>query len=317
MRAITVAWNRFWHTPAESSTVTLFRIALGFVVLCWGISLGFDLRAFYSEAGLLPDPEYGTYRISVFRWFTSDLAIAIGYLVLLGSALAVILGRGFRLAAVLMWLMVCSFQFDNIYVLNGGDVLTRVLCTYTALYAVLAPAGSGGLPLDELFAPSREPVFGEAPLWLLRLTQIQLTLIYPFSIIDKFRGETWLDGTATTWALNLVEFQRLPLPDLVRESLLLGNVLTYGVLAVEFALPFLLWTRRTRRLGIGLGVGLHLGLNYALRLGFFGWIMIVAYFAFLTPQEAGRLLRGTQDLAVSSGRRLERRGKVPDRTAIA
>ena len=67
MKALSDAWSRFWHTPAESSTLTLFRAALGFVVLCWGISLGFDLRAFYSETGLLPAPEYTAYRISVFR----------------------------------------------------------------------------------------------------------------------------------------------------------------------------------------------------------------------------------------------------------
>lgn len=313
MRALSEAWSRFWHTQAESSTLTLFRAALGFVVLCWGMSLGFDLRAFYSGTGLLPAPEYTAYRISIFRWFTSDAAIAIAYLILLCSALAVAVGRGFRLAAVLMWLMVCSFQFDNTYVLNGGDVLIRVLCAYTALYALLAPRGSAGLPLSELFAPVRAPEFATAPVWLLRLVQIQLTLIYPFSIIDKFRGETWLDGTATTWALNLVEFQRLPLPDLMRESLLIGNVLTYGVLAVEFALPFLLWTRKTRRLGIGLGIGLHLALNYALRLGFFGWIMVAAYLAFLTPREAGKLLVGAREIVASVGQRLSPRKDVADR----
>lgn len=80
------------------------------------------------------------------------------------------------------------------------------------------------------------------------------------------------------------------------------------MLAVDFALPTLLWTRRTRRLGSGPGIGLHLGLNYALRRGFFGWIMVTAYLAFLTPSEAGKLLLGTRETAALLGHRLRRRG---------
>ena len=98
--------------------------------------------------------------------------------------------------------------------------------------------------------------------------------------------------------------------------MLIGNVLTYGVLAVEFAIPFLLWTRRTRRLGIGLGIGLHLGLNYALRLGLFGWIMVVAYLAFLTPAESGKLLGRAREIAGSVGRRRSPGKRVADRAAV-
>lgn len=304
MRRLGEAWRRFWHTPAESSTLTLFRVALGFVVLCWSLSLGLDLEAFYSERGLLPSPEYPTYRVALFRWLDGDAAIGVVYLVLLGSSLAVTLGRGFRIAAILMWLSVCSFQFDNPYVLNGGDVLIRVLCAYLALYALLTP-NSGGAGLASVVARERSTSFPVEPTWMLRLVQVQLTLIYLFSVIDKFRGDTWLNGTATAWALQLVEFQRFPVPPVFVDSLLAASLLTYGVLALECALPFLLWTRRTRRTAIGLGMGLHLSLNYALRLGFFGWIMIVAYLAFLTPAEANRALAWLRN-AIETARRCGR-----------
>ncbi len=266
----------------------MYRVALGFVVLCWSISLGFDLEAFYSERGLVPAPAYPAYRVGLFRWLQGDAAIGALYVMLLGSSLAVMLGRGFRIAAILMWLGVCSFQFDNPYVLNGGDILIRVLCAYLALYALLVPR-SGGAELASVL--SQKTRFAIAPTWMLRLVQIQLTLIYVFSVIDKLRGDAWVDGTATAWAMQLIEFQRFPVPPIFVDSLLLASLLTYGVLALECALPFLLWTRRTRRSAIVLGIGLHLALNYALRLGFFGWIMIVAYLAFLTPSEATRILR--------------------------
>ena len=312
------AWDRFWHTGAECSTVTLFRIALGLVALSWGLSLGLDLQAFYSQSGLLPDPDYAPYRLTLSPWLRTDAALAVAYTVLIGSAVAVISGRGFRVAAVLLWLMVSSFQYDNPLVLNGGDILLRILCSYAALYALFLPWGSvasgsrpAGLRWRELFRDSVAPRFPAAPIWLLRLVQIQLTLIYPLSLIDKFRGDTWLDGTATIWALNLIEFERFPLPPVLRESLLVGNILTYGVLATEFVLPFLLWTRRTRLVAVSLGVGLHLVLNYALRLGFFGWIMVVAYLAFLTPSEARTLLLGARRVLGLARRSSDRGAGTP------
>jgi hypothetical protein len=66
-------------------------------------------------------------------------------------------------------------------------------------------------------------------------------------------------------------------------------------------------------LGIGLGIGLHLGLNCALWLGFFGWIMVAAYLALLTAQEAGKLLVGAREIAASVGQRLGPRRDVADR----
>jgi hypothetical protein len=78
---------------------------------------------------------------------------------------------------------------------------------------------------------------------------------------------------------------------------LVSTVLTFSTLALEFCLPFLLWTRRTRRAGIVLGLLLHAGFDYALRLGFFFWVMAIGYIAFLTPSEAARILGAGRALA--------------------
>ena len=48
------AWQRFWFEPQETSTLALFRIAFGLVVLGWTASQGPNLLDFYGPHGVLP-----------------------------------------------------------------------------------------------------------------------------------------------------------------------------------------------------------------------------------------------------------------------
>lgn len=281
-------WNRFWFTPQSDSTLTALRFALGVTVFAWGWSLAPDLVAFYSERGLMPDPVYPLYRPGLFRWWESDAALFGTWAVTVASAAALALGVAPRVAAGLTYVGVASFQYDNPLVLNSGDLLIRTLCAWFALYALFTPTRGMGQPLLGLFR-GRGVSFAPAPTWLLRVVQIQMTLIYPFSAIDKLRGTYWRDGTAVLRALELVEFQRFAMPAFLTESLLLGNLLAYTALVLEISLPFLLWTERTRRAAIAIGVVMHLGFAVPIRLGFFTWAILVGYLSFVRPHEMERL----------------------------
>jgi hypothetical protein len=56
-----------------------------------------------------------------------------------------------------------------------------------------------------------------------------------------------------------------------------GALLTYGTLLVEVSIPFLLWARRTRWLGVGLGAGLHIGIALTSELALFTLAMLPLY----------------------------------------
>jgi hypothetical protein len=288
-------WNAFWFTPRESSTLTAFRIALGGMVLFWGLSFGPDLMNLYSETGILPEPDYNPARTGLFRWFEGDWALVGLYGVMLSSAVCVALGVFVRVAGPLMFVGVMSFQLDNVMVLNAGDQLLRVACAYFAIYALFTARGFGPTLGALLRSPSgdaevAEEIFEPAPFWFIRLMQLQMTVIYPVSVISKLGGSEWLGGTATHRALQLLEYQRFPLPDFVTESLWVAHLFTWSTLALEFLLPVLLWNPKTRRFALILGVGLHLGFEYALRIGFFSVVMTLGYISFVTPSEATRLL---------------------------
>ncbi len=284
------AWRRFWFVPVPASTLTLWRAAFGLTATVWLLSIGPDLGALYGEGGLAPSPNYAPWRIGLFQWWESDTAIAVVYLLSVVAAVAVTLGWGVRVAAPALFLGLLSFQLDNTAVLNAGDELLRIWAAYLALYALLTPARCTGVPLGGA-GGSPDTASPTAPPWLLRLVQVQLTIVYPFSVYAKLQGDTWWDGTAAYWALGLEDFERFPVPSFVTGSEPVVALLTWGALLVEVLVPVLLWVPRTRRVAIVAGIVLHLSFDYALRVGFFGWAMTVGYLAFLTPSEAARLLR--------------------------
>ena len=310
--ALFEGWERFWLATESSERLVVLRLAIGALSFLWALSLGPDLFLLYAETGVAPEAPYHPMRLGLFRWLESDAALLAGYAALLASAGAVFLGVAMRLSAPVLFVTTTSFQMDNVYVMNAGDQLLRLLCCYLAFYALLTPGGCGPTLLAWWRARSRgeqavAALFSPVPRWFVRLAQLQLTVIYPCAVVSKLSGAHWLDGTAAVRSLGLVEYLRFPVPDFVLQSPLLGSLLTWSALGLEVVLPLLLWLPETRRLAIVLGVGLHFGLDYGLRIGFFSLVMAAAYLSFLLPSEAGWLL---------GANRAEGRG-MPTRRAAA
>lgn len=278
-------WVAFWFTPASSSVLALMRTFLGLTSLGWALSILPDLRTFYFDDGLIPSPRYADYRLGLFQWFEGDTAVVVVWCLMVVASLSLLLGRWTKVGAPLLWLTTITMQQGAVTMLNAGDGMLRIWTTYFAVFALLTPRRFLDVPVFGLRRDDGTRHWPSAPTWLIRVAQIQLTVIYPATIIAKLEGDTWGEGTAALYALGLVDFARFPVPDLVRESLLVGNVMTYFTVAVELSLPFLLWTKRTRWVGILAGVGMHLGFDYTMRLGFFFPAMLIGYIAFVRPDE--------------------------------
>ena len=282
------AWSRFWFTPRSSVTITAARVGLGITVVAWGLAVLPDLRTFYFDDRILPAARYTNGRIGVFQWLGSDAAIVVLFLVMMVAAVALVVGKGVRVAAPVLWLCMCSFQQEATSVLNAGDLLIRIWAAYFALFALFTPNRFLTVPLFGRRAADGTRSYPLAPGWIVRVMQIQLTVIYAATVVEKLPGDTWREGTAALYALGLTDFERFALPDFFRENLLLGNIFTWATIGLEIALPFLLWTKRTRFAAIIAGLGMHLAFDYTMRLGFFLWAMLIGYLAFFTTEELER-----------------------------
>ncbi len=276
---MTSAWERFWFAPRPTSSLALVRIAFGALMFFWTLALAPDLGAFFGAGGLLARPPGGSGAWSAFSVASGPLAVEVMFIVMLVSTLALALGYRTRLASVLVFVGILSFERRNPDVFNGGDGLLRVI----AFYLMLAPAGAA-LSLDRLRThrddfwkfPPRAP-------WPMRLLQLQLSVVYIGGLWIKVQGTTWNAGTAVSYAVRITDLNRFPLPGGLTHSLLLSNLLTFGTLALELSLGLLVWNRRLRLPVLLAGIGLHLGIEYSIRVGFFSLGMLTLYLAFLDP----------------------------------
>lgn len=289
-------WERFWFEPEETSTLALFRIVYGFVLLAWALTLTHDAYDFFSPAGVLTDPpsfsaadQHGIW--TLLHPFPGKTAVVLVMTALILGAVALIVGFRTRLAAVVVFVAMVSLERRNIFVLNSGDALLRVL----AFYLMLAPAGEA-LSLDRLRkAKDRFWEFPKRSPWVIRLLQIQLSLIYVSTVWAKVRGSSWNDGTAVSYAMRVEDIHRLPVPLTFADSQLVSNLATYGTLAIELSLGLLVWNRKLRPWVLLLGVGLHLGIDYSLRVGFFSYAVLTLYVAFIPPEQARAFVLAVRD----------------------
>ena len=287
------AWDRFWFAPQSTSTLAIIRISFGLLVLAWTLSLAPDLTAFFSGHGIDPQASYsdpGTW--SAFELLPAGegagTAVFIGLVV---ASLCLTVGLGTRAAAVLVFVGVLSLERRDPFVFNSGDGLIRIL----AFYLMLAPSGAA-LSLDSLRrGRDRFWAFPRRAPWALRMTQLQLSILYLAAAWAKVRGTTWNDGTAISYALRVGDLKRLSVPAFLSHTATISNLLTYGTLAIELSLAVLVWNRKLRPWVLGFGVALHLGIDWSIRVGFFSLAVFILFLAFLPPDSADRLILSVRD----------------------
>lgn len=273
-------------TPQGAEPLALLRIGFGLVVLAWTLSVGGDVATFFGPDGLLPGFEGTASPFAVFSWWAGPTTAPVVVAVLAVSAAALVLGWHTRLAAALVFVGLLSLQRRNPLILNGGDLLMRII----ALSLVAMPSGRVA-SLDARRAARRgRPLSPVASVWALRLLQVQVAVLYADSVWEKLAGETWRDGTALANALRAEHLQRLVVPDWFLANTPLVAVATWGTLLVEAAIPVLVWNRRWRPWVLGAGVALHLGIEVTMDLGFFPVTILVSYLAFVPPHTARHVL---------------------------
>ena len=280
------SWNRFWFEPVSSSTLGVVRIGFGIVTLLWALTLAPDLRAFYTSSGILPKQPTVAWTWGLLEHSSSMPLVLAVFTLLVVGAIGVVLGCWTRLSLLMVFVGLMSFQRRDPFVLNTGDWLLRIL----SFYLLLAPAGAA-LSVDR-YVRNRED-FWQSPLrspWVVRLIQIQLSAVYLFSVWAKVQGTDWNNGTAVSYALRIGDFSRIHLPNAIASSALLSNLLTYGALATELSLAFLVWNRKARPYVLAAGVSMHLLIDSTMLVGFFSYEVFIAYLAFIPEDKMDAVL---------------------------
>ncbi len=218
-------------------TLALFRICLGLLILHEFIAFGWDLRAFFSNEGVLPGsffvpmakPAWQIRQCSIF--FINDSVLFVSILFILGSAscLFYIVGWKTRWANFWMWFFLMSVHVRNPYLIEGFDVYVRFMAFWSLF-----------LPMAEKYAwdaPAKTPQTSERSFATFAL-MMNVCYLYAFMAYFKFFNVEWLNGQAVMCALQVGDTATSVGAFLMQFPALL-TFLTYWTLALETAGPIL------------------------------------------------------------------------------
>jgi hypothetical protein len=275
-------WDRFWFTDVSPDIFSVLRILFG-LLGCISLFGLLDLQLLWSCQGLIASR-------------ASTLCHLFGNLyprsVLLFSAIsfaAMVVGYHTRLAVASSFASVFLIAHWNNLPLSAAHQVLRSM-----LFCLIWADCGRTYSVDAWLARGKRrtvDVEHRAPIWPLRLLQIQVAAIYLITGLWKLNNVLWRDGTALHYVLQNPQFRRFAVfasPALDPWTIWA----TYVALAWELSFAFLVFHRRTRRAILAIGVVMHLGLWAGLELGPFSWLMLASYIAFLDPNDVTKALRG-------------------------
>ena len=191
-----------------------------------------------------------------------------------------LLGFLTRLCTFFCWMEIVVLQHANPFVLQGGDILLKLLLFWAlflplgAVWSINARRRIGAIP----FHPLVETLIS----WIFIL---QLCLVYWCAALLK-SDAVWIQtGDALFYALNIEHFTT-PFGLYLRQDPDLLRILTFGARTFEFVGPLLLFVPVYRNrfwlLAVTLFIGFHLiGMQSLLQIGLFPWVCAIAWLVFV------------------------------------
>lgn len=275
-------------------SVALMRMGVAIIIIIDLIARSRSLIVHYTDAGALPRSSLLTlwqnkFFISLHMASGTATFEAILFIIAGVFALMLLFGYRTRLAAVISWLLLISLHARNPIILQGGDVVFRVIF----FWMLFLPLGAR-YSLDNFFGRLKRtyanPYFSAATVAYIA----QVMLIYIFSAITK-TGYAWHEGgDAVYYALSLDQLVT-SLGLWINSFPPLTTFLTHATLLVEMWASFLFispikngWARI---IGVVVLAGMQIGFNVSLHLGLFGPIMIVITLGLLPAEFWEKIVR--------------------------
>ncbi len=252
-------------------SLALARIGIGVILLADLAVRATDLRAHYTDFGILPRealPAFGWTSTLTLHALASPSPLAVGLLFAVAAAAALALLLGWRTwpATLVSWLLVTSIQYRQPTLCFGGDVMLRMFL-FWGLFLPLGARFSLDARRDPGATPRRNLHFSVATVALL----LQVCLVYWCSVLQR-TGPTWWNGEALYYALHYDQFaSRFGI--LLREHGAWLPPMTYGAIWFEALGPFLLFVPLAigvfRTLAVLLFLGFHATLGLLFNIGLF------------------------------------------------
>lgn len=288
MKRLTRARNAviaFLFPEQSDAWLSILRVGLGFVVLCYAISLANDWNFLFATSGpALVTRDFSEALLSLQSKFVPRLGwlvdvgqrfglkeqvvLRLAWICLLASGLGVILGIFSRFAAVLAWFLHLCAARSGSFVSYGVDDFT----TIGLFYLMLSPLPDR-VSVDRMLRkvrPASPAMLG----FSRRVLQLHLSLIYFFSGLTKCLGSGWWNGENLWRALTRPPFNVVS-PDLLVRGKWLFPMLGIALCLLEISYPIFIWLRRTRAVWLSAILTMHAAVGLLMGMYLFAMVMIV------------------------------------------
>lgn len=287
--------NKFFFEPQPTEGIAVFRIVWITLLI---LNFAFDIQNindFYGPQALLSletiKTRFSYPHMNIFNWLGNSLEVTHLVFMVYGMALlSALIGFYTRTSLIVVLVLLTSIHQRNIWLLSSMELLCRVI----TIFLVCSPCGHS-LSVDSLLgkkyaAFKRDRMW--AP-WALRLIQIQIAVLYVWTVWQKVQGAEWFDGTAVYYATRLDNLKNFSVPFLL-DSIPLIKAMTWGTLIIELAMGILIWFEEFRKPIIYAGIAFHLGIDFMMSIPFFEHTMIILLINFFTPLEFKSLVEKLQ-----------------------
>jgi hypothetical protein len=281
------------YLGADPRWLGVFRIGLGVLLCVEVLRRWYYARDFYTNEGFLPNhyslfAPMGRNVFSIYHAFSTYGEVSVAFALTLVVFILFTLGFRTRLFHVLSAVCITSLNARNIFVENGGTVVTCIITVYSMFLPLGSRFSIDALrkswrevrertpdELNDRARPERTTARVHSLAMLLFL--LQWSAIYFFNTVHK-NGMGWRAGTAIHYFLEqdrIVTPSAVWLRNVAPPSLL--AYMTWGTLVLEGSLALLIllpvwqiWARRMVLVGVW---GLHGMIAVLANLGPFSYAM--------------------------------------------
>jgi hypothetical protein len=299
-RDLIQGWSKFWFDSQSPASICVFRICVGVLSLFCALLWIPEAKTYFGTHAIISDMVIQAHwgpRLGALEYVYSDQQVMLVLYGLIGSSICLTIGLWTPLAALATSFFLVSFVHRDPYIMNSGDTFLRL----SALFLAFSPAWKmysvDSVVLTKVFKwKLAQPV--RAEIWVQRLFQLQLCLLYCVSTVAKLKGETWLDGSAVYYATRITEFQHLWIPFVLDNPIIL-RLLTWGALFIEFCMFTLVWVRDWRYKVLLGAIALHLGIDLTMNIPLFEWIMIAALINWVDGADTERFIESCKSFVIA------------------
>ncbi len=311
----------YWFGELDLRPLGLMRIVFGAVLVVSVADIAPVLATFLSDDGVMPRHALLD---GVARGDRFSLLFAVGphwllvavFVATLLSLASFCVGYRTRLSNLVAFVLTCSLHERNLMAFDGADNVIRVML----FWMLFMPSGAR-YSIDAVLSGARgEPVRETAAALPMRIGQLQIAWVYANTVMHKWPGASWHDGTALHAALGLDHlFVRTLGKMLFHVPWVTALGTRFAVVAERSFLPLvflplfqtrairawldkrstamrgtlvLLFQPTYKALAILYGTALHLGIALMMSVGNFSYVMIASYLLLFETSWTVGLLAG-------------------------